>query len=105
MNTVERAPAFIAAEAGYDVWLGNIRGNKHSRAHVSLDPDGHDGAFWQYSFAENGLIDVKSMIEYVKMETGVDKIAYVGHSMGTTMMYYLAVKDPDFVKDSVSIAI
>jgi len=37
----DEAPAFVFANEGYDVWLGNQRGSANGRKHVSLDPDGH----------------------------------------------------------------
>ena len=37
---------FVLSEAGYDVWLGNFRGNAYGRRHASLNPD-LDKNFWK----------------------------------------------------------
>jgi len=37
---------FILADAGYDVWLANARGNTYSRKHVAIDPS--EPRFWEY---------------------------------------------------------
>nr|CAD7258050.1 unnamed protein product [Timema shepardi] len=89
-----RTFAFILADYGYDVWLGNIRGNFYSRKHVTLSPD--KSKFWNFSMHEMGIYDVPAMIDHILLTTGQDKIFYVGHSMGTTMFYVMASSRPEY---------
>lgn len=103
MNTADRSMAFQAANDGYDVWCANLRGNKYSRNHERLCPDEDAKQFFDYSFAEMAIYDVTAMIDYVKYVTGAPKVAYIGHSMGTTIMFYLSVKNPEWVDRSVSV--
>lgn len=83
----ENSVAFMLAKRGYDVWLGNHRGTKYSRNHVTLDPN-KDEQFWQFSFQELGDFDMPASIDYVREQTGVKKLTYIGHSQGTTQMFY-----------------
>jgi pimeloyl-ACP methyl ester carboxylesterase len=49
-NFANKAPAFVFANNGYDVWLGNSRGNKYSRIPGRLDPDLQNKEFYDFSF-------------------------------------------------------
>jgi lysosomal acid lipase/cholesteryl ester hydrolase len=48
-----QAPAlpYALAAAGYDVWLGNVRGTRYSRQHVALSAE-RDDAYWAFSLDE-----------------------------------------------------
>ena len=41
-----RSLGFVLHDLGYDVWLGNFRGNAYGRKHTHLDPD-KDPKFWK----------------------------------------------------------
>jgi len=38
--------AFVLSDAGYDVWLGNARGNVYSKRHAWLST--RDRMFWNF---------------------------------------------------------
>jgi len=88
------ALAYLLADAGYDVWMGNARGNTYSKKHVSLSPS--NGAFWDFSWHEMGTKDLPAVIDYILRTTGSEQIFYVGHSMGTTMFYALCSVRPEY---------
>ena len=89
-------------DAGYDVWLGNLRGNKYSRRHLTLDPVANAREFFEFDIGHHERVDLVSIIDYIKRETKSDKIAYVGHSMGTTIMFRLAANQQAYVEASIS---
>ncbi|XP_073958285.1 lipase 3-like [Choristoneura fumiferana] len=92
------AIAYNLADAEFDVWLGNARGNTYSRAHVSLNPDDsqekHD--FFDFSWEEIGLIDLPTMIDYALAKTGESKLHYIGHSQGGTSFLVLNSMKPEY---------
>lgn len=90
----EKGLGFILADLGYDVWLGNARGNTHSRNHTTLSPDNVD--FWNFSWHEIGMYDISAMIDKVISTTGQPKIHYAGHSQGTTGFFVLMSMRPEY---------
>lgn len=95
INGPGKALGYIMADEGYDVWMGNARGNHYSRNHTTLDPN-KDAAFWHYSWHEIGVIDIPTKIDYILQETGVESIYYSGHSQGTTSFFVLTSERPEY---------
>ncbi|XP_026318135.1 lipase 3-like [Hyposmocoma kahamanoa] len=84
----KKALAYILSDAGYDVWLANARGNTYSRSHVSLSTDSF--AFWNFTFHDIAQHDLPAVIDHIMYLKGWDiKINYIGHSMGTTILFSL----------------
>ncbi|KAI9000219.1 Alpha/Beta hydrolase protein [Gaertneriomyces semiglobifer] len=73
--------AFTLADAGYDVWLGNTRGNKYSCKHRSLKPT--EEAFWDFSMDHLALYDLPDAVDYILKLTGAPSLSYIGFSQGT----------------------
>ena len=59
--------------------------------------------FWEFSFVELGEFDLKTQIDYVLNSTDQEKLTYVGHSQGTTQMFYGLSTDPDYFKQRINL--
>ncbi|XP_035456038.1 lipase 3-like [Spodoptera frugiperda] len=99
---VESALAYKLADLGYDVWMGNARGNKHSRKHAAYDPT--DERFWDFSWHEIGVYDLPAMIDYVLNVTEKSSVKYIGYSQGTTSFFVMLSERPEY-NDKVSVMV
>merc|ERR1712241_1385126 len=95
VSTPTKGLGYILADAGYDVWLGNYRGNTYSRNHTFLNPDHQSGGFWDFTWDEMAHYDIPTMIEKVLELTGESELFYAGHSMGTTAFMAMHHYRPD----------
>ncbi|KAG3264919.1 gastric triacylglycerol lipase [Ictidomys tridecemlineatus] len=95
-NLPNNSLAFILADAGYDVWLGNSRGNTWSRRNLYYSPDSVE--FWAFSFDEMAKYDLPATIDFIVKKTGQEKIHYVGHSQGTTIGFIAFSTNPTLAR-------
>lgn len=68
-----------------------------------LDPDRDAKEFWAFDWQEMGLLDTPAVIDYILGVTGRPKVAYIGHSQGTTQMFYGLSENEALFKDKVSL--
>ncbi|XP_055716027.1 lipase 3-like [Phlebotomus papatasi] len=104
----ENGLAFLLADVGYDVWIGNARGNTYSNRHSTLRKD--DSKFWNFSWHEMAKYDIPAAIDYVLEVKNTENrkysndtnlkihkdVLYVGHSMGTTMAFAMLSMRPEY---------
>ncbi|KKA30968.1 hypothetical protein TD95_001330 [Thielaviopsis punctulata] len=80
-----RSLPFRLVERGFDVWLGNNRGNKYSKKAVNRAPTDPD--FWNFSIDEFAFHDIPDSIAYVLQSTGQQSLSYIGFSQGTAQAF------------------
>lgn len=73
-------PRYLRAR-GFDAWLLDLRG----RGGSARPPQGRGP--YDYDFSDHARFDVKAAIDLVRRETGAQKVAWVGHSMGGMSIY------------------
>jgi len=94
----EKSLGYVLADEGFDVWMGNSRGNSYSRNHTFLDvcSGANCKEFWDFGWHEGGLYDVSAGIDYALNVSQQEKVYYVGHSMGTTQYLVLLASMPEY---------
>jgi pimeloyl-ACP methyl ester carboxylesterase len=96
LNPPYESLPFILADAGYDVWLGNNRGNGISMRHIKFTPK--DPQFWDFSWDEMALYDFPKNINYILQVTKASKISYIGHSEGTIQAFAGLILNPSLAQ-------
>ncbi|KAK7811500.1 hypothetical protein U0070_008701, partial [Myodes glareolus] len=95
-NIDNNSLGFILADAGFDVWMGNSRGNTWSRKHKTLSVSQEE--FWAFSFDEMAKYDLPASVNYIINRTGQEQVYYLGHSQGTTIGFIAFSQMPELAK-------
>ncbi|KAI1771702.1 alpha/beta-hydrolase [Hypoxylon cercidicola] len=85
LTDASRCLPFVLVDRGYDVWLGNNRGNKYSKKSVDFPPT--STGFWDFSIDEFAFHDIPDSINYVLESTRQTSLSYIGFSQGTAQAF------------------
>ncbi|XP_077538863.1 gastric triacylglycerol lipase-like isoform X2 [Haemaphysalis longicornis] len=94
-NFPDQSLGFLLADAGYDVWLGNLRGNVYTH-HLKYSRS--ERAFWQFSADELAEFDTAAMLDTVLSVTDQTALYYIGFSQGTQALFMLLSEKPQYNK-------
>ncbi len=93
LNMPNQSLAFILADSGFDVWLGNTRGNVYGRKHIKYNIN--DIEFWNWSWDEIASNDLPAMINFILNYTNQEQLFYIGHSQGSLTAFAQLNNDLD----------
>lgn len=85
LNLPSESLVYILADNGYDVWLGNNRGDGYSMSNINYNIS--DWQFWQFTWDDMALSDLPTQIDFILKETGASQLSYMGVSEGTTQAF------------------
>ncbi|KAK6204484.1 uncharacterized protein RJT21DRAFT_111054 [Scheffersomyces amazonensis] len=90
----EKNLPFLLLDLDYEVWLGNNRGNKYSRKHLTLSAS--DIKFWDFSLDEYAYYDIPDTLNFIRSHyRPEDKITYIGFSQGCSQLFASLSLHPD----------
>ena len=95
-----RSLPFLLMKEGFDIWLGNGRGNVFSTKHKTKDPNNEKSGFYDFSMDDNVKYDLPATIKYIKSKTGGKKMSYIAHSQGSTIFFMLYMHNPSLIESS-----
>jgi len=81
---------------GYDVWLGNIRGNKYSSKHLFKSKDEPD--FYNFGVDEAAIYDFPAFINFALNKSNKKDLVLLCHSQSTS---FLAAAMGDYKTSSI----
>jgi pimeloyl-ACP methyl ester carboxylesterase len=101
-NLPHQSLGYILHDQGFDVWLGNSRGNSYSQDNIHFPR--HDKEYWKtIDWGLMAEFDIPAFVGYVRNATGFAKVAYVGHSQGTTQMFAALAANYGNIKEQLTV--
>ena len=105
-NKEEKCLPLFLANKGYDVWLGNNRGNYYSEEHLFYDYNKNSKDYYNFSFDEIGRYDIPSMISKIQeVRKNNNKLILICHSQGATSSIAGMSLMNDYYKDNIKLLI
>ncbi|KAI1110706.1 Alpha/Beta hydrolase protein [Nemania sp. NC0429] len=98
----QRCLPFVLVEQGFDVWLGNNRGNKYSKKSIKCSPN--STKFWNFSIDEFAFYDIPDSIQYILDFTKQPSLSYIGFSQGSAQAFASLAINPK-LNDQVNVFI
>ncbi|KAG0559348.1 hypothetical protein KC19_10G098600 [Ceratodon purpureus] len=80
LNPSNGSLAFMMANSGYEVWIGNTRSSNYTFGHLKYTRN--DKEFWDWTWDNLVKTDLPAMLQHV-YDSSKEQINYVGYSQGT----------------------